>query len=402
MKEQMRKYCWEDFIEDDSFFAAAKRNDQLYLNNVLLYLKDYPQQSKMAEEAFAFISALKIVKKNILVEDIDEEYGKFLRIIHQNKQKKNKLLHWIYGLVAVFVLGCVLIPFYNYVPEKDKDRIISYFDNMNIDSENVQMIVGSEKVIELKHDCAEIQLLEDGSVRMDSNVIVPLNTEETVDGIAHTDEGLHQLIVPKGKRSTLVFADGTKIWINSGTKILYPKVFSKEKREFYVDGEVFVEAAKEKERPLIVHTDRLDVKVLGTTFNVTAYQSEPIANVVLVDGKVEVCAETNNRILLSPNQLVEYNHSNMSVRTVDVYKYICWKDGLMQFTATPLSKIIPRISKYYDVNIIIDKEAFDIKCTGKIDLNNNITDVLKSIALTASVEVERIDEKTIKVHIAAN
>ena len=70
----MRKYCWEDFIEDDSFFAAAKRNDQLYLNNVLLYLKDYPQQSKMAEEAFAFISALKIVKKNILVEDIDEEF----------------------------------------------------------------------------------------------------------------------------------------------------------------------------------------------------------------------------------------------------------------------------------------------------------------------------------------
>lgn len=398
MEEKMRKYCWEDFIEDDSFFAAAKRNDQSYLNNVLIFLKDCPQQSKMAEEAFAFISALKIVKKNIPVEDVDEEYMKFLRIIHENKQKKKKLLHWIYGLVAVFVLGCVLIPYYNYVPEKDKDKIMSYFDNMNIDSENVQMIVDSEKAIELKHDFAEIQLLKDGSVRVDSNVIIPLNTEETVNGIAYTNDGLHQLIVPKGKRSTLTFADGTKIWINSGTKILYPKVFSKEKREFYVDGEVFVEAAKEKERPLIVHTERLDVKVLGTTFNVTAYQSEPIVNVVLVDGKVEVCAETNDKVLLSPNQLVEYEHSNMSVRTVDVYKYICWKDGLMQFTATPLSKVISRISKYYDVNIIIDEDASDIKCTGKIDLNNNINDVLKFIALTTSVGIERIDEKNMRVY----
>lgn len=398
MEEKMRKYCWEDFIEDDSFLAAAKRNDQSYLNNVLIFLKDCPQQSKMAEEAFAFISALKIVKKNIPVEDVDEEYMKFLRIIHENKQKKKKLLHWIYGLVAVFVLGCVLIPFYNYVPEKDKDKIMSYFDNMNIDSENVQMIVDSEKAIELKHDFAEIQLLKDGSVRVDSNVIIPLNTEETVNGIAYTNDGLHQLIVPKGKRSTLTFADGTKIWINSGTKILYPKVFSKEKREFYVDGEVFVEAAKEKERPLIVHTERLDVKVLGTTFNVTAYQSEPIVNVVLVDGKVEVCAETNDKVLLSPNQLVEYEHSNMSVRTVDVYKYICWKDGLMQFTATPLSKVISRISKYYDVNIIIDEDASDIKCTGKIDLNNNINDVLKFIALTTSVGIERIDEKNMRVY----
>lgn len=401
MKGKMQEYCWEDFIADDTFFAAAKRRDLLYLNDVLLCLKDYPQQKRMAEEAFTLISSLKIVKEHVSVEEIEEEYKKFQQIVRQNSSKKINWYRWIYGLVAVFILGCILIPFCDYVEEPDKDRIMSYFDVMNIDNENIQVIVGTKKAIELKHDCVDIQLLEDGSTWVDSNVVVPLHRGSD-SNIKCGEADLNQLIVPKGKRSTLTFTDGTKIWINSGTKILYPKTFSKERRELYVDGEVFVEAAKDKKRPFIVHTDRLDVQVLGTTFNVNAYRSEPAANVVLVNGKVEVFSDTDKGILLSPNQMLEYNHSKMSVRTVDVYKYICWKDGLMQFVATPLSRVVSQISNYYDVNIVVDREASGIKCTGKLDLNNSITDVLKTIALTTSITFEKVNEKTIKVHVASN
>ena len=401
MRKDMQKYDWEDFIADDIFFHAAKKKDWAYLDNVLFYLKDYPQQKLMAKEVFVFVAALKIRKEDVPEVEINREHEKLRRMIQQNgKQKKKRLFYWIYAIAGIFVLGCILIPFYYQMTMDNKTKIMAHFGEMNVEKGNVQLIIGDSQTLELEHECANIQLLDDGSVCIDSNVVVPL--DGGLAKIGNRKKDLSQLIVPQGKRSTLTFHDGTKIWINSGSKILYPKVFSEDKREIYVDGEVFVEAAKEKERPLIVYTSQLDVKVLGTIFNVKAYQSDSVASVVLIEGKVEVSSDANEGIFLSPNQLLEYQHSKMKVRNVDVYRYICWKDGLMQFVAIPLNEVIAQFSKYYGVDILMAPEVSGIKCAGKLDLNNSIMDVLEAIALTTGVRYEQIDDEAFRVYVASD
>lgn len=77
------------------------------------------------------------------------------------------------------------------------------------------------------------------------------------------------MVIPRGKRSVLTFSDGSKVWVNAGTRVIYPTEFEKDKREIYVDGEIYIEVARDEERPFYVRTKDMNVRVLGTKFNVT-------------------------------------------------------------------------------------------------------------------------------------
>ena len=162
MRKDMQKYDWEDFIADDIFFHAAKKKDWAYLDNVLFYLKDYPQQKLMAKEVFVFVAALKIRKEDVPEVEINREHEKLRRMIQQNgKQKKKRLFYWIYAIAGIFVLGCILIPFYYQMTMDNKTKIMAHFGEMNVEKGNVQLIIGDSQTLELEHECANIQLLDD-------------------------------------------------------------------------------------------------------------------------------------------------------------------------------------------------------------------------------------------------
>lgn len=101
----------------------------------------------------------------------------------------------------------------------------------------------------------------------------------------------------------LTFSDGSKVWVNAGTRVIYPTEFEKDKREIYVDGEIYIEVARDEERPFYVRTKDMNVRVLGTKFNVTAYESEPIRSVVLAQGCVQVETTQTPKAILAPNQM---------------------------------------------------------------------------------------------------
>ena len=117
---------------------------------------------------------------------------------------------------------------------------------------------------------------------------------------------------------------------NAGSRVIYPALFAKDKREIVVEGEVYLDVRKDPSRPFIVKTKEFEVKVLGTQFNVCAYEEDSEASVVLVEGKVEVQTETGNeKTTLAPNQLIAVSEGGTSVKEVDVFEYICWKDNMM-------------------------------------------------------------------------
>ena len=207
------------------------------------------------------------------------------------------------------------------------------------------------------------------------------------------DVSYNQLVVPLGKSSSITFTDGTKIWVNAGTRVVYPAAFAQRQREIYVEGEAYLEVAPDKTRPFIVKTDGMQVRVLGTKFNVNAYTDDVVKEVALVSGKVEVLTDKKEGVLLKPNQLLSYNNDQIKVKNVDATQYTLWKDGLYQYYHEYLNKVFKSLSRYYGREIICGEGVATLTCSGKLDLKNELSDVLDVLKRAAPIEVYETDEK---------
>jgi len=157
-----------------------------------------------------------------------------------------------------------------------------------------------------------------------------------------------------GQKSTLHLIDGTLINVNSDTKISYPKKFAGDKREIYLDGEAFFEVSHNPEKPFIVHAGTIDIKVLGTSFNINTFDNK--ITVTLASGKIHI-NNTNPDInysdmgVLIPNQQFIYNKSDNSIQVseVDVDPYIAWTKKQLIFREEPIFSVVKKLEKWYDV-----------------------------------------------------
>lgn len=248
------------------------------------------------------------------------------------------------------------------------------------------VLVAENEKMHLKDD-SSIKYESDGKSNVGENVL----NKETSDQVEKEKEDkINQIIVPKGRKANITFSDGTKIYVNAGTRVIYPAVFKKEKREILVEGEVFLEVAKDASRPFIVKTNGFDVEVLGTQFNICAYKEDPSASVVLVSGSVEVKTGKNENAKLVPNQLIEINENGTDIKNVDVFEYICWKDNMMLLNDRRAGEVFDKLARYYGRSIHYDNTVKEIPISGKLDLREEMEDVVnimcQSLFLAYSVD----------------
>lgn len=236
------------------------------------------------------------------------------------------------------------------------------------------VLIESDDKLQLK-DESSITYNVDGKSNAEEHVV----KKEVAEGKKEKKEEINQLIVPKGRRVDITFSDGTRMYVNAGTRVFYPAVFRKDKREIVVEGEVYLDVTKDPSRPFIVKTNGFDVKVLGTQFNICAYKEDVSASVVLVDGRVEVHSGKNDKSILSPNQMIEINEKGTDIREVDVFEYICWKDNMMMLTDRRVGETLDRLSRYYGRTIWYNEEIGNIPISGKLDLRENMEDVINII-----------------------
>lgn len=213
------------------------------------------------------------------------------------------------------------------------------------------------------------------------------------------DRATNRLIIPYGKRSSLVLADGSKVWLNSGTQIEFPSIFPETIREIKVIGEIYIEVTKRKES-FIVHTPNSQVQVFGTAFNISAYEDEVKESIVLVEGSVHVKnSVSNTSVVLSPNQMAEIVGGTISSKTVDVSEYISWKSGFMQLNKVPLDEVLRKVGRYYNVEFRYtdNVDLADKTCSGKLFLSEDITDVLKSFTNMTMLNYEKQSNNIINI-----
>ncbi|MDD4777243.1 MAG: FecR domain-containing protein, partial [Fermentimonas sp.] len=202
---------------------------------------------------------------------------------------------------------------------------------------------------------------------------------------------LNKLVVPYGKRTKLTLSDGTEVWLNSGTQLDFPTEFKDKSREIFVAGEIFINVATNYKKPFIVHAGNMIVNVTGTSFNITAYKDELSKTVVLVNGKVNI--ETDNKYYteLRPNEKIVITEESVTREFVETSEYISWKDGLLEFNSTPMSEVLKKIGRYYNVQFdkTEDVTLNDKTLSGKLFLSNNLDSVMTSISIISSTEYMR-------------
>ena len=170
-----------------------------------------------------------------------------------------------------------------------------------------------------------------------------------------------ELHVPKGKTSVVVLADGTLINLNAGSSLKYPSAFKAEgKREVFLSGEAYFQVTHDEKRPFLVHTNDLEIEVLGTHFNVQTYPDENKSNAVLIDGSVQVSPSSSkdNKVVLKPGMQASYTQGSakLEIASVNTAPYTAWIRGQLYFDQTHFSQIVRVLERKFDVQIDIDNE----------------------------------------------
>lgn len=197
----------------------------------------------------------------------------------------------------------------------------------------------------------------------------------------------------KGKRVNIIFSDSTIMYVNAGTTVVYPAVFSQDKREILVDGEVYLDVKKASSWPFIVKTEFFEIKVLGTQFNVCAYKGDLSAAVALVKGQVEVETIQEEKMILSPNQLLKIENGEKTIeKDIDIFGYICWVQNLMLLKNNKVGEVFDRLARYYGCNIIYDGSIENLLVSGKLDLQDDVKDVIEMVCQSVFLRYE-IDDK---------
>ena len=207
----------------------------------------------------------------------------------------------------------------------------------------------------------------------------------------------HTLQIPRGGEFVLCLADGTVVTLNADSKIHYPDRFIRNERQVSLEGEAFFEVAKDSLRPFVVKTNGIDVRVLGTAFNLKAYPDEH-QQTTLVRGAVEVLLD-KQQVLLHPGEQVTCIDKELRVEQVDVRPYIAWKDDRFVFENEPLEDVLKKLERWYNITVFIQNHALTEKrFTGNLPKYEDISNVLKILALTTNIKFE-LNDRTLIVQL---
>lgn len=252
-------------------------------------------------------------------ENKDFVFARIERIV-QKQRKEQLFIRW--SSVAAGIMLLLGIMGYFIYSQEDGNEIIE-IANIGPGSPKAELILPQGQVIELDSSFQEIVFAEHQSkVASVKNTLIydaGMNVE-TID--------FHTIRVPLGGEFNLQLSDNTRVHLNSGSSLRYPVRFAGDIREVFLTGEGFFEVTKDEERPFVVKTEEVDVRVLGTSFNVNAYPDEKVVATTLVEGKVRVGYGSKN-FDLDPGMQFVYDREDKTanVRTVDMELYTSWKDG---------------------------------------------------------------------------
>jgi ferric-dicitrate binding protein FerR (iron transport regulator) len=200
---------------------------------------------------------------------------------------------------------------------------------------------------------------------------------------------MNTMHVPKGGQYQLTLPDGTKVWLNAASSITYPTAFSGSQRSVTISGEAYFEVAKKVNSPFHVKVgDREEVQVLGTSFNVNAYEDESDIRTTLLDGKIRI-EQQQRSVVLAPGQQARLRAglpataSGPAIKVIghaDIDKVMAWKNGYFNFEDMQFGEAMRQLARWYDIDVVYENGIPDIPLGGETSRNLKLSDLLKGLA----------------------
>lgn len=200
---------------------------------------------------------------------------------------------------------------------------------------------------------------------------------------------------PPGQRAMLKLHDGTTVWLNASSSLRYPNVFTGNTRNVELDGEAFFDVTSDEKMPFVVSTEKLDIKVLGTKFNVFAYKGKNEFNSFLEEGLIKIynAANEDKALLLNPNEIAELKGNTLLKRPMNGKNLLLWKEGIYAFDDIPFNEIIEKLQLYYDITIEIDNELLaNYRFSGKFRQRDGIVSALRTFQKAYKFSFHKDDE----------
>lgn len=342
-------------------------------------------QLKKLKSKYPFVKEVDFdyIHKNIEIYDAIDADIVWQSLLEKIESKKEKSFYhrnqFIFRYAAIFICFLGLTYFVS-------DHFNLFDSSGPIPAQNVitlRLANGETKTLVLGK-AQEIKSANGNSISVQKNNVLVCEKNSKSDQLAY-----NELKIPFGQKFQIILSDGTKIHLNSGSSLKFPISFIEgHYRKVYLTGEAYFEVTKDKSHPFIVQSSDMNVKVLGTKFNVTAYKEDQVINTVLVEGSVQVFEKNtpNQKSILVPGEKASWIKSNneVTIRKVDVSEYTAWIDGQLIFRSLPFRKIAQKLERTYNVSIInnnkgLENEVFSATFNQDIDKVENILLYLSKI-----------------------
>ncbi len=277
---------------------------------------------------------------------------------HFRVQKTPRLKRWI-GWAAILLLplcaGYFLLqkPALQGVPEPLNVAAV-----ILPGSPKAILTLADGSVVDLKGSESFLLQEKDGTHIAKDSAVLSYKTEEQSDTNQH-EPVYNKVEIPRGGEYSLVLSDGTLVYLNAMSSLRYPVSFTGNTREVELCGEAYFQVEKDADRPFIVKTQDVEIQVLGTEFNVSAYREDKSVKTALVEGSVQLTTrQSQEPLILKPSQLAKFCKSSgkTSVKKVDVSMYTAWKDGMFDIRDWHLENIMTYLSRWYDINVFYQNE----------------------------------------------
>lgn len=384
-------YTTDDFVMDQVFIDWVLRpnteSDRFWSG----FLEKYPSKRNDIRDAAFIVKSLQAVEEEVPSERLDIILE---NILDKRKKKNHKIGISLLKYAAVFIIILGLVKVLYTWNTADQSFPISNLDKLEITEGRLILSDGSE--YGLSEAESRILQTEEGRVLLNNDTL-----QKTPPEKAGKDAGFNQVIIPFGKRTEITLADGTRIWLNSGSQLTYPSTFAKDSREVYLSGEAFFDVKEDKSKPFNVITKELKIRVLGTRFNVSAYSEDHFTQAVLVEGRINIgknslLARTEN---MNPGEKMSFDRKKelFSREVVDVNQYTSWINGYLVFSNEPTTEVLKKLERFYNKTVLVEKSLEGYTFSGKLDLKEDITEVLDIIAFASGVKIT-VDHDTIKVN----
>lgn len=391
----------QTYIENPLFLEWIFNSSPALETHWEQYLLEHPEEKDQLLELKANLAELKFHDVSLPVPEKEDLENRVRRTIEKDARqiKRWQLVQTFMKYAAVALVFTAIGGLLVYM-NLGKENVFQEFARQTVvvpsASQGPMLITSNGYNVNLKKSSSTVDYSREGSVVLNNDSVLQAPDEKT--------NTMNQLVIPYGNQSRVVLSDNTVVWLNAGSRLVYPTRFTNKTREVILIGEAFFEVSKNPQQPFIVKTSNLDIKVLGTKFNVSAYAEDNLIKTVLNEGSVALRRSGakfwEKDIVISPNQMASFDKTSSDTRIskVSAEAYSLWTKGIMNFEEADFSRVIKQIERFYNISVTFSDHQMEMmRISGKLDLKKSRKEVMEYLQKVSLTSFEQINENSYRI-----